>query len=156
MKKKHQVPNLFSVEDLSSTTKILSHLKFHYKIPSFPGEQKAFQNHLWTKPERAFPKTEGIQQPDLNLHMTSLQLWKSTASLIINLNCQNSTFRFHLKCFFRITDTQSTHKDFPLPVPASHAPVLHPSTWQPDTIHFSCLAHNNIDSEIKHFICFYS
>lgn len=35
-KKKAQLPNIFSVENLSPTTKILSHLRFHYKIPAFP------------------------------------------------------------------------------------------------------------------------
>lgn len=154
-KKKHQVPYFSSVEHLSSTTKNVSHLTFHYKISPFPGEQKAFQNHLGTKPERVFPKTEGIQQPDLNLHVTSLQLWKWTASLVINQICQNSSFRLRLKHLSELY----THTEYTQWVPVVCSCISRsspPSKHLADTIHFSCLVHSSIASEIMHFIYVYS
>lgn len=72
-KQKYQA-KFSSIEGLSPTTKIPFHLRFDYEIFSFPGYQRDFQNYLRTKPERIFPKTKRIQQHDLNLAMTSLQL----------------------------------------------------------------------------------
>lgn len=156
-KKKYQA-KFSGIEDLSPTTKIMFHLRFDYEMSSFPGDRRGFQNYFQTTPEKVFPKTERTQHPDLNLLTTSLQLWKCILSLIINLNCQNTSFRVHLKHFSVLyRHTEYTDIQWITHVYSYTSGSSLPSKpWQTDTIYFLCIVYSNIDSEIMHFVYVYS